>query len=226
MKTQLSLAILSLALALASACAQDNPRPEAGSTQPATEGGNGQEIPDVKDGGQDPNFDPSQSPNDVDKNSDPGNGDSTTVKERRVTMAFDAEKLPGGQGEAVVITIDHKKVTSSAKCASPIEHTPIGESGYDPEATTLVVEVSSHAAVTENQDTIRPDFEVSQTFTYTCGKGPLSVVMQNMETGHEVTVNLTIHTAEASVYAETKPFVALNEADGEQALTLEYPAAD
>ena len=43
---------------------------------------------------------------------------------------------------------------------------------------------------------------------------------------HQVELNLTIHTKDSSVYAEAKPFIALNKSDGEKALTLEYPTAE
>lgn len=220
MKAQLSLAAVSLALAVASACAKEK-APAAGGNEPATEGPDTRTAPrdDV-----DPNFDPSKSPADLDKNSDPGNAAATDVDEKKITFAFDAAKLSGAAGEAVVITIDHKKVTSNNKCATPVDHTPISESGYDAEATTLVVEVSSrNAKLDETSDTLRPDYEVLQTFTYACGKSPLSLSMVNMDTGHQLELSLTVHTKDTTVYAEAKPLIALNKVDGEKALTLEYP---
>jgi hypothetical protein len=223
MKTQMSLAAVSLALALASACAQEKAPATSGGGDPATD----QEQPttDPKTDDVDPNFDPSVSPADVDKKTDPGNGDAASVAERKVTLAFDAEKLTGDAGEAVVITIDHKKVTSSNKCAAPIEHTPVSESGYDANSTELVVEVESHGAIAdETSDTVAPDYEVAESFTFTCGKSPLSVVMVNMDTGHQLAVTVTVHTTDATVFAETKPFIALNTSDGEKALTLDYPS--
>lgn len=220
MKSQMSLAALSLALVLASACAQDK-TPSAGGTQPATEGEPQTKTPNDD---ADPNFDPSKSPTDLDKNGDPGNSPAAEISERKMTFAFDAEKLSGAAGEAVVLTIDHKKVSSSSKCAVILDHSPIAQSGYDPSATTLTVEVSSQSASADSSsDTVQPDYEVFETFTFTCGKSPMSVSMQNMDTGHKVKLSLTVHTPDATVYAEAKPFIALNKADGEKVLTLEYP---
>ena len=222
MKSQMSLAAVSLALALASACAQEK-APSKGGTEPATEG----PTTPIPSDDADPNFDPSVSPADEDKASEPGSAKAGEVSERKVTFAFDAEKLSGNAGEAVVLTIDHKKVSSSSKCAAPIEHTPISESGFDPEATTLLVEVLSRAAVAdESNDTVQPDFEIVEHFTFSCGKSPLSVTMQKMDTGHQIKVSLTVHTKESTIYAEAKPFIALNKSDGEKALTLEYPTAN
>ncbi len=223
MKSSLSFVVISLVLVAASACNQEK-APSAGGTEPATEG---PETKTPPTDGIDPNFDPSRSPDDLDKNSDPGNAQASSVDERKVTYAFDQEKLTGAAGEAVVITIDHKKVTSSSSCATPAERTPVSESGYDAEATTLVVEVSSRSAVAdESSDTLRPDYEVLQTFNYTCGKSPLSLTMLNMDTGHQLELSLTVHTKDSTVYAEAKPIIALNKTDGEKALSLEYPVAE
>lgn len=191
-----------------------------GDEEPATEGKGEPPTDDV-----DPNFDPGKSPDKVDKNGDGAPGDAVEIKEKSVKAEFSADELEGEAGQAVVITIDRKKITSSNDCAKVVESSRFG--GDENEGTMLVIELLSKAAKrAEDGEDLDSSYEVGETLKYDCGKGPLSVVMKNLATGHQVELSLTVHAPEKSVFAKAKPFLVLNKTDGEKAIDLEYPTVE
>ncbi len=174
-----------------------------------------------------PNFDPSAAPAAVDKKLDAKVSDPDQIEERRVTLVFDATKLRGAAGDTpVVITVDHKKITVDQDCAKPLEGSRFGGDSTD-EGPSLLIDLKSLGVKREaGAEVLAPDYEISASFSYTCGKRPLSFVMQNLDTGHQVTLVVTAYTKDTSLLAKGQVFVALNKKDGEHAETFDYPSAD